>query len=81
MNRLIRENNLRGRGYSFEVLRARTLYRSANLRAMLENGLVDIGPIIPEDKPVFHFESLKEDEDEDYEDEDDYEPFPESEED
>ena len=26
-NRLIRENNLRGRGYSFEVLRARTLYR------------------------------------------------------
>lgn len=53
-NRLIRENNLRGRGYSFEVLRARTLYRNANLRAMLENGLIEIGPVIPEDGPVFH---------------------------
>ena len=73
-NRLIRENNLRGRGYSFEVLRARTLYRKTNLRAMLENGLIDVGPVISEDQPVFHFESAKEDEDEDLED--DYEPFP-----
>ena len=48
-NRLIRENNLRGRGYSFEVLRARTLYRQSNLRALLESGMVDtIGPVIPE---------------------------------
>jgi transposase len=78
MNRLIRENNLRGRGYSFEVLRARTLYRNANLKAMLENGLIDVGPIIPDDKPVFHFESTKEDDD-DWDD--DYEPFPESEDD
>ena len=76
MNRLIRENNLRGRGYSFEVLRARTLYRNANLRAILENGLVEVGPIIPEDQPVFRFDSAKEYEDDD--DEDDYEPFPES---
>lgn len=75
MNRLIRENNLRGRGYSFEVLRARTLYRNANLRAILENGLVEVGPIIPEDQPVFRFDSAKEYEDDD--DEDDYEPFPE----
>lgn len=75
-NRLIRENNLRGRGYSFEVLRARTLYRKTNLRAMLENGLIDVGPIIPEDQPVFHFDSTKEDD----EFEDDYEPFPDSEE-
>ena len=75
MNRLIRENNLRGRGYSFEVLRARTLYRNANLQAMLENGLVEVGPIIPEDKPVFHFDSIREDEDDAYEDEDDYEPM------
>ena len=58
----------------FEVLRARTLYRKTNLRAMLENGLIDVGPVIPEDQPVFHFESAKEDEDEDLED--DYEPFP-----
>lgn len=77
-NRLIRENNLRGRGYSFEVLRARTLYRKTNLRAMLENGLIDVGPIIPEDQPVFHFDSTKEDEDDEFED--DYEPFPEPEE-
>ena len=41
---------------------------------MLENGLIDVGPVIPEDQPVFHFESVKEDEDEDLED--DYEPFP-----
>ena len=34
----------------------------------------DVGPVIPEDQPVFHFESAKEDEDEDLED--DYEPFP-----
>ena len=43
---------------------------------MLENGLIDVGPVIPEDQPVFHFESAKEDEDEDLED--DYEPFPKS---
>ncbi len=81
INRLIRENNLRGRGYSFEVLRARTLYRKTNLRAILENGLVDIGPIINKNEPVFHFESTKEDEDDDFENtNDDYEPFPDVEE-
>ena len=53
---------------------ARTLFRKTYLRAMLENGLIDVGPVIPEDQPVFHFESAKEDEDEDLED--DYEPFP-----
>ena len=79
MNRLIRENNLRGRGYSFEVLRARTLYRNANLRAMLENGLVEVGPVIPEDGPVFHLDSTKEDEFDDIDAEDDYEPFPDTE--
>ena len=80
MNRLIRENNLRGRGYSYEVLRARTLYRNANLRAILENGLIEVGPIIPNDKPVFHFDSTKESEDEDEDFESDYEPFPDPEE-
>ncbi len=77
-NRLIRENNLRGRGYSFEVLRARTLYRKTNLRAILENGLIDVGSVIPEDQPVFHFESAKEDEEDGFED--DYDPFPDPEE-
>lgn len=76
MNRLIRENNLRGRGYSFEVLRGRTLYRKSNLNAIIKNGLA-IGPQIDEYAPVFHFDSTKED-DEAYED-DDYEPFPEPE--
>ncbi len=81
MNRLIRENNLRGRGYSFDVLRARTLYRSSNLRAMIENGIVNVGPVIPEDKPVFHFDSTKEAEEEDYDiGDDDYEPFPDTDE-
>ena len=72
MNRLIRENNMRGRGYSFEVLRARTLYRRANLNAILEHGLAYIGPAIPEDEPVFHFDSSSGEEEND-----DYEPFPE----
>ncbi len=52
-------------------MRARTLYRNANLRAMLENDLIEVGPIIPEDQPVFHFDSTREN------DEDDYESFPE----
>lgn len=38
-NRLIRERNLRGRGYSFEVLRARSLYREKNLELILKNGM------------------------------------------
>lgn len=74
-NRLIRENNCRGRGYSFEILRARTLYRKTNLEIALREGLVsaNIGPAIPESEPVFHFEGSEADVD----DEDDYEPFPE----
>ena len=74
-NRIIRENNMRGRGYSFEVLRGRTLYRKSNLNAIINNNLAFIGPPIPEDEPVFHFDSSSGDEDED----DDYEPFPETE--
>lgn len=73
-NRLIRENNIKGRGYSFEVLRARTLYRQTNLRAILEKGLVDtIGPVIEDNEPTFHFDSTSGEEE--YEDEE-YEPFP-----
>jgi len=74
MNRLIRENNLKGRGYSFEVLRARTLYRRANLSAILEKGLLDtVGPVIQEDKPNFHLDSTK---GEDMDEDDEWEPFP-----
>ena len=63
-NRLIRENNLRGRGYSFEVLRARTLYRRANLQAITNGNMMALGPVIEESTPVFHFNSTKEDDEE-----------------
>lgn len=79
-NRLIRENNCRGRGYSFEVLKARTLFRRKNLALMFQNDLVtqNFGPSIPENEPVFHFEGSKNDTSYDDDDEDDdYEPFPE----
>lgn len=61
-NRIIRENNLRGRGYSFEVLRGRTLYRKTNLERILANGVVEFGPSIPENEPVFLFEGPDEEE-------------------
>lgn len=64
-NRLIRENNLRGRGYSFEVLRARTLYRRANLQAITNGNMMALGPVIEESGPVFHFNGTKEEDDED----------------
>jgi len=69
VNRLIRENNLKGRGYSFEVLRGRTLYRKTNLTALTENGLV-YGPEIQESMPNFFFESIQEDDDDDTEEDD-----------
>ena len=61
-NRIIRENNLRGRGYSFEVLRGRTLYRKTNLDRILVNGLAEFGPAIPANTPVFLFEGNEDDE-------------------
>lgn len=57
-NRLIRENNVRGRGNSFEILRGRTLYRHANLERIEDNGMM-LGPPIPQEGPVFHFEEVK----------------------
>ena len=44
---------MRGRGYSFETLRARTLYRRQNLdRIIASNGLT-IGPRIDASGPLF----------------------------
>ena len=60
-NRIIRENNLRGRGYSFEILRGRTLYRKTNFDKLLHSGMVKIGPVIPGDGYVFHMEGSNED--------------------
>lgn len=55
-NRLIRENNCRGRGYSFEILRGRSLYRKANLEQALAGEQI-IGPSISSNEPVFRFEN------------------------
>ena len=57
-NRIIRENNLRGRGYSFEILRARTLYRKANLEKLAASNMVEYGPLVPDYGPVFRFDSV-----------------------
>jgi transposase len=57
-NRLIREDNLRGRGNSFEILRGRTLYRHANLERIQENKKLP-APYIPKTGPVFHYEEVK----------------------
>lgn len=56
-NRLIRERNLRGRGYSFEVLRARSLYRSANLDLMLKSNMVQFGPPIQQTADIITAET------------------------
>lgn len=69
-NRLLRENNLRGRGYSFEILRARTLYRNSNLRNIELIGQ-DIGPEILEFEPNFLYEGQPEEEEIDYATEED----------
>ena len=56
-NRIIRENNVRGRGNSFEILRGRTLYRHANLERIEKNRML-LGPSIPKKGPVFHYEEV-----------------------
>lgn len=57
-NRIIRENNVKGRGNSFEILRGRTLYRYANLEKIEQNGML-LGPMIPKSGPLFHYEEVK----------------------
>lgn len=61
INRLIRENNLRGRGYSFEILHGRTLYRKSNLKNLEQHGLL-YGPEICEYGPNFLFENNQKEE-------------------
>ncbi len=70
-NRIIRENNVRGRGNSFEILRGRTLYRHTNLERIEENGML-LGPSIPKEGPVFHYEEIRGIQDEVKEDESTY---------
>lgn len=57
-NRIIRENNIRGRGNSFEILRGRTLYRHSNLERIDKAGML-LGPPVPKKGPVFHYEEVK----------------------
>lgn len=64
MNRLIRENNCRGRGYSFKILRGRFLYRKTNIANALM-GVQIIGPALTQSEAPFHFDSTK-GEDDDY---------------
>lgn len=45
-NRIINEIDMRGRGYSFETLRARTLYRRQNLQRIIASNGASIGPRI-----------------------------------
>ena len=74
-NRLIRENNCRGRGYSFKILRGRTLYRKTNLALALAGGQL-IGPSIPDSGPVFLYENTDDDYDFDLVDSETGEVFP-----
>lgn len=77
-NRLIRETNMKGRGYSFETLRARSLYRKTNLQSIIDSGGLSVGPRILTQGPLFTTEAIDTDTPEADED-DDWEPFPEPE--
>lgn len=57
-NRIIRENNVKGRGNSFEILRGRTLYRKANLERIENSGMM-LGPSLSKPGPLFRFEETK----------------------
>lgn len=59
-NRPIRETNMKGRGYSFETLRARSLYRKNNLQSIIDSGGLSIGPNVLSDEPLFTTETLDE---------------------
>lgn len=61
-NRLINETDMRGRGYSFETLRARTLYRRQNLDRIIAGNGLTIGPRIDAPGPLFVTEPDAEDE-------------------
>lgn len=45
-DRLLREYNMKGRGYSFKILRARMLFRSENLEEIEMNRRLTYGPLL-----------------------------------
>lgn len=75
-NRLIRETSMRGRGYSFETLRGRSLYRKTNLQSIIGSNGLYIGPRVLAQGPLFTTEAIDTDEPEE---DDGWEPFPEPE--
>lgn len=64
----------KGRGYSFETLRGRSLYRKTNLQSIIDSNGLYIGPRILAQGPLFTTEAIDADEPEE---DDDWEPFPE----
>mgnify|MGYP000283167223 FL=1 len=70
-NRLIKETDMKGRGYSFATLRARTLYRKQNLDRIIASNGLSIGPRIDQRGPLFVTEPVSDvDEDNDFNAED-----------
>lgn len=61
-NRLINETDVRGRGYSFDTLRARTLHRRQNLERIIASNGLTIGPRIDVPGPLFATEPDRDDE-------------------
>lgn len=74
-NRLIREENMKGRGYSFEVLRGRSLYRKTNLDNIAKAGAL-LGPSFETEEPLIVEGNTEEPTYDEFEDGEDYEPFP-----
>ena len=64
---------MKGRGYSFETLRGRSLYRKTNLLNIINSGGLSIGPRILTKDALFTTEA------DDDEEDDEWEPFPEPE--
>ena len=56
-NRLIRETDMKGRGCSFETLRARTLYRGDDLERIMRSGGQSIGPRFDQGGELFATEA------------------------
>jgi len=49
---------MKGRGYSFDTLRVRSLFRRSNLKSILNRGGLYIGPSILTQEPLFTTEAL-----------------------
>ena len=66
---------MKGRGYSFEVLRGRSLYRKTNLDNIAKAGAL-LGPSFETEEPLIVEGNTEEPTYNEFEDGEDYEPFP-----